>query len=119
MTVTAFKKCKTVFPKTIRSNKERQFVFIFENSHTLLQGVLFLYRNKRIANIKSALYSFKNFYCLIIYSKTEKPYFLHLKEYCKPFINSPLFAEYIKEYGKLLIDKKAIKTLGNVFFKEI
>ncbi len=119
MTVTAFKKCKIVLPKHNRSKTYRQFIFVFENSHALLEGVLFLYRNTATKNIKSALYSYKTYFYLVIYSRSEKPGFLHLKEYCTDFLSIPFSVEYLKEYGKLLIDSNAVKVLGQTFFKEI
>ncbi len=116
MTVTSFKKVKTVIRKPKR--RLREFIFIFENSHTLLDGILFLYRNKTTKSLKSRLYKLKNGYCLIIYAITPHPLFLHLKEFCKPTDNSSFSADYIKEYGKILIAEKAIRILGLKFFKD-
>ncbi len=119
MTVTSFQKRKSIPRKRNLLKNCKEFTFIFENSHSLLNGVLFLYRNKATENLKSSLYRLTQSYCLIIYSKSEKPYFLHLKEYCKPTFSSPFLVEYIKEYGKLLINENAVKKLGNAFFKKI
>ncbi len=117
MTVNAFKKHKPIFRKPMRQQSDKEFMFIFENSHALLQGVLFLCRRKTSNTIKSDLYSLKNRYCLIIYSKDEKPYFLHLKEFCQP--DFPFSKAYTKEYGKPLINGNAVKKLCEIFFKGI
>lgn len=100
-------------------NHKKEYLFIFENSHTLSDGMLFLFRNKRTRTLQSKLYKTHNDYRLIIYSKNENPYFLTLKEYCKANCNSPFACDYTKEHGKLLIAKNAITTFGKYFFKEI
>lgn len=97
----------------------KEYLFVFENSEKLLQGILFLFRNSKTRSLQSKLYKTQNDYRLIIYSKSDSPYFLTLKEYCKQSNNSPFQTEYTKEHGKLLIAKSAIKTLGSTFFKEL
>ncbi len=117
MTVTAFKRNKAISSKPKRQRADKEYLFIFENSHSLLDAVLFLIRNIATKNLKSSLYSIDYNYCLMIFSKDEKPCFVHIREFCKPFFSSSFTAEYIKEYGKALIERNAVKKLGNVFFK--
>ena len=110
--------CVILISKTAENNRKKEYVFIFENSHTLTDGMLFLFRNKTTRTLQSKLYKTNSDYRLIIYSKSENPYFLTLKEYCKQSLNSPFQSEYTKEHGKLLINKNAISTFGKYFFKE-
>lgn len=102
-----------------KSNRKKEYLFIFENSHTLVDGMQFLFRNNDTCHLQSKLYKTYNEYRLIIYSKNEIPQFLTLKEYCKQSSNSFFECEYTKEHGKLLIPKNAILTFGKYFFKEI
>lgn len=108
-----------ISPKENRTQKPKEHHFIFENSEALIQGILFLFRNSKTKNLQSKLYKMQSGYCLIIYTKSENPYLLTLNEYCKKKTASPFITEHLKEHGKLLIGKGAIKTLGNYFFKEI
>jgi negative regulator of genetic competence, sporulation and motility len=111
--------CTILISRITELNRKKEYLFIFENSHTLTEGMLFLFRNKNTRALQSKLYKTCNDYRLIIYSKNESPYFLTLKEYCKKSPYSPFSCEYTKEHGKLLITKNAISTFGKYFFKEI
>lgn len=107
-----------ISPSSRRKNTEKaQYLYIFNNSEELTKGILFLYKFK--ANLESDLYKTDFDYRLIIYSKDYKPYFLTLNEFAKKESRSPLEAAFTKEYGKLLIQKNAVKCYGKHFFKEI
>lgn len=110
--------CVILISALTESKHKKEYIFIFENSKTLTDGMLFLFRNKVTRNLQSKLYKTDNDYRLIIYSKSDSPYFLTLKEYCKS-PNSLFANEYTKEHGKVLIEKNAISTFGKYFFKEI
>lgn len=111
--------CVILISPVAQTECKKEYLFIFENSHTLTDGMLFLFRNKTTRTLQSKLYKTHNDYRLIIYSKNESPYFLTLKEYCNQSTTSPFQCEYTKEHGKLLIGKNAISTFGKYFFKEI
>ncbi len=111
--------CVILISPIKQPNSKKEYLFIFENSHTLTDGMLFLFRNKNTCHLQSKLYKTYNEYRLIIYSKNENPQFLTLKEYCKQSYNSLFECEYTKEHGKLLIARNAISTFGKYFFKEI
>ncbi len=111
--------CIILISQVAELNRKKEYLFIFENSHTLTDGMLFLFRNKNTRTLQSKLYKTSNDYRLIIYSKNESPYFLTLKEYCKESLYSPFSCEYTKEHGKILIAKNAISTFGKYFFKGI
>lgn len=101
----------------IRSSGKKEYLFIFENTKKLTEGMLFLFRNKSTRNIESKLFKTENDYRLIISSRDNNPCFLTLKEYCNPRPIKPFETDYTKEHGKLLIGKHAVKTFGNAFFK--
>ena len=101
-------------PKNIKYKNLREHLFIFDDSETLTQGILFLYRLK--LTLKSSLYKTEQDYRLIISSPSFKPYLITLGEFCKRRGNL-LETEYTKEYGKPLIEKNAIKTFGKCFLK--
>ena len=103
----------------VSNRTKNEYLFIFDNSKKLTDGILFLFRNKSTRNLQSKLYKTENDYRLIIYSRDSKPNFLTLKEYCTPRPIKPFETDYTKEHGKLLIEKNAIKTFGSAFFKEI
>lgn len=96
---------------------KNEYLFIFENSEKLIDGILFLFRNKSTCNIQSQLFKTESDYRLIIYSCENNPVFLSLKEYCVPRKIKPFEADYTKEHGKLLIQEKAVKIFGSAFLK--
>ncbi|MBQ4119958.1 MAG: adaptor protein MecA [Clostridia bacterium] len=104
------------------SNKKRQYkptkehLFIFPDSESMITSILFLYRHKY--NFKSMLYKTENDYRLIIKCKRIKAPLLCLNEFCKRHSSNIIEAAFTKEYGKLLISKNTIKTIGKYFFKE-
>ncbi len=108
-----------ISPISNRTKNKNEYLFIFENSENLTKGILFLFRNKTTRNLQSKLYKTENDYRLIIYSRDSNPSFLTLKEYCNPRPVKPFETDYTKEHGKLLIAKNAVRTFGNIFFKEI
>lgn len=100
--------------KNKRYKNLREYLFIFDDSESLTQGILFLYRLK--LNLKSSLYKTEHDYRLIILSPSFKSYLITLGEFCKRR-GAVLETEYTKEYGTLLIERNAIKTFGKYFFK--
>ena len=113
MLITTFKKSAK---KPARHRCFKNYTFVFENSKMLIEGILFLYRNKTTRNLKSALYKINDDYCLVISSFTNNPQFLHLQEFCRR-TTLHYITDYLNEYGKILSDKKAINSLGKIFFK--
>ena len=113
MLITTFKKTAK---KPARRHCFKNYIFVFENSKMLIEGILFLYRNKSTRNLKSVLYKTDGDYCLVISSFSNNPQFLHLREFCKQS-NLHYITDYLNEYGKILSDKKAINSLGKIFFK--
>lgn len=103
----------------VSNRAKNEYLFIFENSEKLIEGILFLFRNKSTRNIQSKLFKTENDYRLIIYSCENSPIFLNLKEYCVSRKIKPFETDYTKEHGKLLISKTAVKTFGSAFFKGI
>lgn len=103
----------------VSNRTKNEYLFIFENSEKLTNGILFLFRNKSTRNLESELFKTENDYRLIIYSRENNPIFLNLKEYCIPRRVKPFETDYTKEHGKLLIAQKAVKTFGSAFFKGI
>jgi len=101
--------------KPLRRNETREYLFIFGDCDTLTAGILFLYRLKH--GFKSTLYKTDGEYCLIITSNGFKPYFLTLNEFCRRSSKNIFEIEHIKEHGKPLILKNAVKTYGKYFFK--
>lgn len=93
----------------------REYLFIFSDCESLIQGILFLYHLK--LNFKSMLYKTEKDYRLIIKSNHTKPCFLTLNEFCLRQSNNCFETAYTKEYGKLLIGNNAIKTFGKYFSK--
>lgn len=93
----------------------REYLFIFDDCENMTQGILFLYRLKN--NFKSALYKTERDYRLIVSTYSFKPCLITLCEFCKRR-GTPIETEITKEYGKVLIEKNAIKTYGKYFFKE-
>ena len=102
--------------KNKRYKNPREYLFIFSDCEALTTGILFLYRLK--INFKSMLYKTENDYRLIISSRTFKPCFLTLNEFCIHYSASIIETEYTKEYGKLLIAKNAVKIFGKCFSKD-
>lgn len=100
--------------KNKRYKLMREYLFIFDNSESMTQGILYLYRLK--INLKSVLYKTEQDYRLIISASSFKPYLITLCEFCKRR-GTPIETEITKEYGKVLIEKNAIKTYGKCFFK--
>ncbi len=99
-----------------RYKNTREYLFIFGDCESLTLGILFLYRFK--INFKSMLYKTENDYRLIISSRSYKPCFLTLGEYCLRWSKSYFETEYTKEHGKLLIAKNAVRTFGKYFSKD-
>lgn len=99
-----------------RHKNTREYLFIFSDSESLTEGILFLYRSRY--NFKSMLYKTENDYRLIIKSSGIKPCFLSLNEFCQRQSSNSLAAAFTKEYGKLLIAGNAIKTYGKYFIKD-
>jgi len=100
--------------KNQRYSRMREYLFIFDDSESMTQGILFLYRLK--LNFKSMLYKTEHDYRLIISASSFKPCLLTLCEFCKRR-GTPIETEITKEYGKVLIEKNAIKTFCKCFFK--
>ncbi len=98
-----------------RYKNTREYLFIFDNSESLTEGILFLYRLK--LNLKSMLYKTESDYRLILRSSKFIPCFITLCEYCQRR-GKPLETEYTKEHAFLLISKNAIETYGKCFFRE-
>lgn len=109
MTVSAYSNKKRRYKPT------KEYLFIFPDSESMISSVLFLYRHKFIFN--SMLYKTENDYRLIIKCMRLKPCLLSLNEFCKRHSNNIIETAFTKEYGKLLISKNAIKTIGKYFFK--
>ncbi len=103
--------------KNRHRNETREYLFIFTDFETLTSGILFLYQLKRC--FKSVLYKTEKEYCLIITTNSVKPFFLTLNEYCRHSSRNIFEIAHTKEYGKLLIQKNAIKTFGKYFFKDL
>lgn len=106
---------------SINPNKKRQYkqpkehLFIFPDSESMITSILFLYRHK--LNFKSMLYKTESDYRLIIKCKHTKSCLLCLNEFCKRHSSNIIETAFTKEYGKLLVNNNAIKTIGKYFFK--
>ena len=94
--------------KKRRYKPTKEYLFIFPDSESMISSILFLYRHK--FNFNSMLYKTENDYRLII--KCTR------LESCKRNSSNIIETAFTKEYGKLLISKNAIKTIGKYFFKE-
>ncbi len=106
----------TLKQKNKRHKDTSEYLFVFNDCETLTLGILFLYRLK--INFKSILYKTENDYRLIISSRTFKPCFMTLGEYCIHTSKNIFETEYTKEHGKLLIGNNAIRTFGKYFSKD-
>ncbi len=102
--------------KNKRHKNTREYLFIFNDCESLTLGILFLYRLKN--SFKSALYKTNEDYRLIISSRTFKPCFLTLNEFCFHTSTNIIETEYTKEHGKILIAKNAVRTFGKYFSKD-
>lgn len=102
--------------KKWRYKPTREHLFIFPDSESMISSILFLYRHK--FNFNSMLYKTENDYRLIIKCKRFEACLLSLNEFCKRHSSNVIETAFTKEYGKLLISKNAIKTIGKYFFKE-
>lgn len=102
--------------KKLRYKPTREYLFIFPDSESMISSILFLYRHK--FNFNSMLYKTENDYRLIIKCKRFEACLLSLNEFCKRHSSNVIETAFTKEYGKLLISKNAIKTIGKYFFKE-
>ncbi len=103
--------------KKRRYKPTKEYLFIFPDSESMISSILFLYRRK--FHFNSMLYKTENDYRLIIKCNRPKAPLLCLNEFCKRHSSNIIEAAFTKEYGKLLISKNAIGTIGKYFFKEI
>lgn len=102
--------------KNKRYKDTREYLFVFGDCEALTLGILFLYRFK--INFKSMLFRTDNDYRLIISSRSFRPCFLTLSEYCIHSSKELYETEYTKEHGRLLIEKNAVRTFGKYFSKD-
>ncbi len=109
--------CVIILSPIAEKKQKKEYLFIFKTTEDLTRAILFLYRIDR--NLKSTLYKTEYDYRLIITSKTYKPCFINLNEFCSRQTESVFEVAYTKEHGKILIEKNAVKTYGTYFSKEI
>ncbi len=102
----------TVYSNTKHTSKE--YILNFKNSESLTNAILSLYKNNKFCHIKSSLYSLCGNFVLILESNHTLSHISELN--IKP-LNSHIYAEYVREYGKPLIYNNAVSIYGKAFLK--
>ena len=100
--------------KTVRP-KLTERMYEFTESEALTQCIVTLYRKEKYRNLESSLYKMPDCYRLIIKSSKNCESQLRTNEFCQQQSSSPVLIGVTKEYGKALIEKKAIKIFGKAF----
>ena len=100
--------------KTIRP-KLTERMYEFSDSEALTQCIVTIYRKENYRNLESSLYKMPDCYRLIIKSAKNYENLFCTNEFCQQQSSSTVLIGVTKEYGKALIEKKAIRTFGKAF----
>ena len=92
-----------------------EVLFTFNNSETLTDGIIFLYKKKPF--IKSSLYKNNFGYHLILTADDRWPTVKQLSEFASYKTKNYIQIAVIKEHSKPLILSNAVKTYGKAFLK--
>ena len=92
-----------------------EVLFTFNNSETLTDGIIFLYKKKPL--IKSSLYKNNFGYQLILTADDRWPTVKQLSEFASYKTKNYIQIAVIKEHSKPLILSNAVKTYGKAFLK--
>jgi len=98
--------------------KTKLYTLEFNNSENLIRAIFLLKNRHKCTHKRSRLYLMKNTYRLLIESSKDKDYFLSLTEFCDNLFSGRVHFEYTKEYGKPIIEHKAISRIANCFSKD-
>lgn len=103
---------------TLYSNKtsDKDYTLFFSDSENLTLAILQLYKYYKHKKAKSSLFKMANGYALIIQSQNEKS-FLKIKHFFETMSDSPVSAEYTREYGISIITGNAVERYGKAFLK--
>ena len=97
-------------------SSEKEYIFEFADSESLILAVLLLYRNRATVGLQSSLYKMPDGYRLII-RRAKSNLSIVLKEFYSRECSFEYEAEYTYEHGKPLIVGNAVKKFGAAFFK--
>ena len=101
-------------PTCISINKEN-LIFEFSDIENLIKAAIFLEQNHNIKISKNSLYKIKNVYH-ITNEDNENPELIYImNEFCDKIYKDIIKQQFTYEYGKLLIENNAIKTLADAF----
>ena len=95
--------------------QKREVLFTFNNSESLTDGILFLYRKKPL--IKSSLYKSNISYHLILAADDNWPTICELSEFANFKTKNYIQIASVKEHHKPLILNNAVKIYGKAFLK--
>ena len=102
-------------PVLQKRKKKNEVLFTFNNSDTLTDGIIFLYRKKPF--IKSSLYRNNFGYQLILTADDRWPTIKQLSEFANFKTKNYIQIAVIKEHYKPLILNTAVKVYGKAFLK--
>lgn len=100
--------------KTVRP-KLTERMYEFTDCEALTQCIVTLYRKEKYRNLESSLYKMSDCYRLIIKSTKTYENLFCTNEFCQHQSSSTVLIGITKEYGKALIEKKAIRVFGKAF----
>lgn len=107
------KALKTVRPKFIEQ------IYEFADCEALTMAMLLLFKKEKYRQSESSLYRFLGKYRLIIKNPNICDNIIHIKEFYVYSTNSAIEIAVTKEYGKVIIEEKAIEIYGNAFSPRI
>lgn len=102
-------------PTLQRRTEKNEILFIFTNSETLTDGIIFLYKKKPL--IKSSLYKAQTDYRLIITADDRWPTIKQLSEFSRLKTKNYIQISLTREHCKPLILGNAVKIYGKAFLK--
>jgi len=106
--------CEITVYAYFHNDTAKEHILNFKNSEDLTRAILCIYRSKPYCKMKSSLYSLAGKFILIIENRSLLP---QAKELAERVCTSHIYAEYVREYGKLLIDDNAVSVYGKAFLK--
>lgn len=100
---------------TVRE-KSDSLVYMFKNSEKLTIAINFLYKNRNTRFLNSELFKLNGKYYLVI-KKNERKRIENIEEFSDRTYKTNITLSILREYGKQIINKNAIKVYGKAFAK--
>ena len=111
--------CVIILSRCTGQIKKNEYVVCFENSENLIDGTLILYRMLRKKAYASSLYTLNKKYYLLLSFDIDKRRIMPLRKFTYYITKDSVKTEYIREYGKIITRRNAVKKLSSAFIKEI